>query len=334
MILVGDLHLTTSPRDKYRWRIFSQLAKHRGQAKRLVLLGDLTDAKDNHPAELVNRICDELTELRRGFEIHIIRGNHDGVDPEWPYFRFLRELSGVYFYDRPGGMHGLPKILILPHSRNPERDWARLDFRKEGYDTVFAHVTVRGAASESGIGLEGVDPGFFRHVQCYSGDVHVPQKVGNVTYVGAPYPIRFGDRFSPRLLHLQRNKSKHRWEETEIPLKSVRRLMLDIADERDLEGVRLKLGDQIKIRLHLIAEELGDWLRQRNSILKRLRGFDVVSIEVLRSEPRGRRKLHVREEYMPAADEILQEYLDKHRVKTPFADLGRKILRAVLAGKG
>ena len=57
-LLVSDLHLTDNPRDEYRWGIFGQIDSviQTYQPSCLVILGDLTDKKDNHSSELVNRL--------------------------------------------------------------------------------------------------------------------------------------------------------------------------------------------------------------------------------------------------------------------------------------
>src|SRR5215831_20234111 len=111
ILLVGDLHLTTAERDAYRWGVFGQLRKliKEHAPKHLVLLGDLTNEKDRHPGELVNRIVQEITALRGFTEmiVHIVRGNHDGVDPNWPYFAFLNQLDYVRFYTDPDTMFGM-----------------------------------------------------------------------------------------------------------------------------------------------------------------------------------------------------------------------------------
>ena len=50
---------------------------------------------------------------------------------------------------------------------------------------------------ERGI-IVGVNPGILKGFKgyCWSGDIHVPQKVSkNIQYIGAPTHIRFGDSF-------------------------------------------------------------------------------------------------------------------------------------------
>jgi hypothetical protein len=335
-LLVGDLHLTTQPRDAYRWLVFDQikqaLLKH--QPKHLVLLGDLTDEKDRHAAELVNKICDNLVALGQNSNryIHIVRGNHDGIDPEWPYFRFLGNLPGVQFYAQPAEMFGNRDAFVLPHSRDPLVDWKAIDF--SCYKTVFAHVTVKGAEAESGVALRsviGADYFRKRDVIVYSGDVHVPQKIGPVVYVGAPYPIRFGDKFKPRLVYLGKAKA------LSIEVPTIARMMLDLKDASELSPsrrpnlVKVNSGDQAKVRLHLPEDRLGDWLAQRRAIIAHCRklGLDLVSVEVVREEG-ARPMLAARYATLKEPQAVLAKYVQQQHVRYHHAHVGKDLLARVL----
>ena len=57
-LVTADLHLSEKPRDGYRFaameRIAELIEKHKPST--LLLLGDLTESKDYHPALLVNDV--------------------------------------------------------------------------------------------------------------------------------------------------------------------------------------------------------------------------------------------------------------------------------------
>ena len=101
MIITTDLHLTNRERDAYRWDLFPWLEKKLAttDSTDLVILGDLTDAKDGHSAALVNRITDTLANLP--VQVTILKGNHDYIDEETPFFRFLNKLDNVHFIVQP-----------------------------------------------------------------------------------------------------------------------------------------------------------------------------------------------------------------------------------------
>ena len=270
-LLLTDLHLTALARDEYRWGLFQWLINKTEQgygALSIFILGDLTDAKDFHSAQLINRLVENLVKLYRGtraLEIVILRGNHDGVDPGCPYFRFLRHFPFIKYIETPFAyeVDGL-NLQLLPHSRDPETDWHDADLHRA--DIVLAHVTVTGAVSENGMPLQGTPAALFRttHAKIYSGDVHVPQKIGKVEYVGAPYPIRFGDKFKPRCVLLNRGKIIEEWH-----YPTIQRHMLTVSHSKELEklAVGLRKADQVKVRIRLGAERYSEWPAYKKQVI-------------------------------------------------------------------
>lgn len=330
LLLVGDLHLTSQPRDSYRWRIFEVLKRElrKLHVDELVLLGDITDQKDNHAAVLVNRVCEELCNLRESVRggIHVLRGNHDGIDPQWPYFHFLGRFPRIHFYATPQPMvcDGKPLFFMLPHSRDPLREWAKTEW--ERYPTVFAHVTVKGAVSESGTKLDsvvGADYFRKRNVAVFAGDVHVPQRIRPITYVGAPYPIRFGDSFAPRIICLGEEGCRS------IELKPLlHRRLLDLQDAAHLAGQEgLEAGDQVKVRLHLTEDRLHTWPRQRKQLVAYCRneGIDLVDVRVIKEDSGAARPVPQRIQTKRPMD-TLHEYIAQRRVAERLAAVGRALV--------
>ena len=92
-LLTSDIHHTSRAADAYRWDLWpwarEQITKNR--LKALFILGDLTDNKDAHPAELVNRLVDEIQQTAKLCPIYILKGNHDFIDPTTPFFKFIRQ---------------------------------------------------------------------------------------------------------------------------------------------------------------------------------------------------------------------------------------------------
>lgn len=330
-LLVGDLHLTAQPRDVYRWSIFQTIRDELQRRKYtgLVLLGDISDQKDNHGAQLVNKVCAELCALSEVVTaVHVLRGNHDGIDPRWPYFRFVGSFPRIHFYAEPLPLEsdGKPsRILMLPHSRNPLRDWSAIRWRD--YDTALAHVTVKGAVSESGSELDSVvGSDYFRkrHIAVFAGDVHVPQAVGPVLYVGAPYPIRFGDSFAPRTVRLFDDGS-YELLELKPPLQ---RHMLDVKDAHELHSFHsLHAGDQAKIRLHLAEDQLHTWVKQRKTIVAfcRERKLDLVDVRIVKEEGVDTKPVPQRV-HAKHPLEMLQEYVDERKVADRLAAVGRSLV--------
>lgn len=243
------------------------------------MLGDITDAKDNHPASLVNRIVSNIQALRCD-DIKILPGNHDWLLKGNEFFRFLNYLPNVEFFTRPTEDHTVAygeQCIFLPYTKTPAADWKDIDFGH--YDYAFMHQTIKGARASNGQLMEGEDvPPMPVIRKVYSGDIHVPQDIGNTTYIGSPYHVHFGDNFAPRVLILERG-GKERW----IQMPSPRRIVLKAATLRELERADLDEGDQVKLRMTLSAADKHAWSRIKREAVAILeeRGVIVHGVELL-----------------------------------------------------
>lgn len=205
-LVTADLHLSDKLRDAYRhvaMKTIRGIIKKDRSIKQLVINGDLTEEKDYHSAELANAVADHIYEFSQLVSVIINCGNHDYVSIDCPFFRFLSHIKNIQWISKPGYVETeTRRSFFLPHTNNWKRDWKGLDFK--GYDWVFAHQTFNGAAVGFGRELEGIPLTVFpKGVQVISGDIHVPQKLGCVTYVGAPTLIDFGDSYTPRVLLIE-----------------------------------------------------------------------------------------------------------------------------------
>ena len=269
-LLISDLHLTANPREEYRWRLFDWLAEilPQNDVKDLFILGDLTEAKDYHSAKLVNRIVNTLLMLYRNgglHYIHILRGNHDGVDPRCAYFEFLGQYPSIRYIATPYTFPlGNQEILALPHTNDPVRDWEDIDMHN--VDLILMHATVRGAVAENGQVVEGIPPSMLataKRAKIYSGDIHVPQKVGRIEYVGAPYPVRFGDSFTPRAVLFEKGRAR------DLLPPAIRRgvIVVDATQASFASLSSYSKGDQVKVRIRLSPSEYLDWQKiKKNAV--------------------------------------------------------------------
>lgn len=330
-LLISDLHLSSTPRDSYRFAVFDKVKEYsdtprREPIERIWILGDLTDAKDYHSGLLVNLICAHVADLAKLAEVHIVRGNHDGIDPEWPFFNFLHLIPDVFYYAKP--TYAGRNTFVLPHSRNPNKDWNGIDvwLAKTKIDQVMMHMTFKGAISESGVLISDLEvPAQLRRKgwNIYSGDVHVPQQVGNVTYVGSPHHVHYGDKFQPRMLHITVKG------DLSIPLVGIKRMMLDVesaAALKDLEGAVTK-GDQAKVRLHLDESRLGEWQQERHKVMAicdKL-GLDVAAVELIRTKS-SRPLLAHNKTQRRTPQEIMAQYVAAHDIAPSSAAVAEMLL--------
>jgi hypothetical protein len=263
-LLIGDLHLTDRPKDVYRFGIFNWIIKQQDKIKpqATFLMGDITDQKDKHSATLVNKTVDSLLQLRP--PVYILMGNHDYISPDNPFFRFLSKLDGLHFISSP--RYVFMEIAMIPHCR-AEADFAQACHTiKSRPHFLFLHNTFAGAIAETGAPLSGFSPEPIKAIRprfgCFAGDVHRPQQAGPVTYVGAPYHVRFGDNFEPRCLWVSGTES------VQLHFEAPHKWQLTVRDASEiLRNDRLVAGDQVKITINVPREEAVTWKTYKKQVL-------------------------------------------------------------------
>lgn len=274
-LITADIHMTDNPGESYRWDLFEALAEWAKQYRvdQVIILGDLTDKKDRHRAELVKRMVEGFAEIAEICPVYILRGNHDYVDPNYPFFDFLSELENIHFIGEPT-FSRLPiaaktePCWFLPSSVNPQEKWSGIDWREPRF--IFMHQTVAGAAYENGTNAtEGLSLSIFagcrKDVEIWSGDIHSPQRLGknpSVEYVGAPYRVDFGDTYAPRVV-LRRSDGKQ-----DLRFPCVNKILIDIigSGETAWQKTRIASGDLVKVRVTLQRHELLAWPSLREAI--------------------------------------------------------------------
>jgi DNA repair exonuclease SbcCD nuclease subunit len=249
ILLTADWHLTDQPQDEYRWRAFDHVraARKSNGVTETIIAGDLVDRKDRFSAAFVNRL---LAALETIAPVIVLRGNHDTALREPNYFDWMADMlrADVHYITEPWTTG---RMLLLPFTPTPTEDWEKLQFAD--FRAAVMHATVTGARVSNGIVLE--NPGFPKlppHLKVYSGDIHHPQHVNGVTYIGAPHAVKFGDDYKTRMLVIH--------PETydmvlEIPIETPRKLIAEIRSIRELP-LNVRRGDQVRIRINGNIEDL------------------------------------------------------------------------------
>lgn len=329
LLLASDLHLTANARDEYRWGLFpwlkAQCAEH--DVDTLLLLGDLTDAKDYHSASLVNRIVDAITSIAIQTPVIILRGNHDGIDPATPYFKFMSHLLSVTYIHVPE--RGAGKYIYFPHSKNLPEDWAntmvKTDYTRIHSPIVFMHATVGGCRAENNVELPGIPISTFEGFpgKIYSGDIHVPQRVGPVEYVGAPYPIRFGDKFTPRCLLVGPEGYTR-----DLHYPSIKRHKLVLTSVQLPRGVSITAGDQVKVVIQLDQREVLDWESHRKAVVDKIAalGAELCGLEIQVTSTVDRSKVIAEETKNVSDTDLLNQFCDRESTPTELRELGISLL--------
>lgn len=337
-LLVSDTHFTDSAKDEYRWGLFPWMidqVRQRGISQ-ILLLGDVTEHKDAHPSSLVNRLIGNLTELASYCDVFILQGNHDGISEDQPFFGFIEDFqSNVTFiakktsYRLQLGNRSL-NCLFLPATRKYEEDWEGIEFNF--YDLIFTHQTYNGAKAETGITLRGISPLLFEDYRgkVFSGDVHVPQKLlkGKIEYVGAPYRIRFGDAFRPRVILYDDNATtQNLYYDCLSKHTLVGNSLADLLEQAN--KLKIRKGDQVKIRISLYRAELPEWTARKAEIKAQAAalGWELVGIELSAVKEKAT-ALETSAVYKDS-EEILADFIKAKRLSQRQAEIGLSLIKGV-----
>jgi DNA repair exonuclease SbcCD nuclease subunit len=312
-LITADIHCSANPRDRYRLDFLkNELPKEIKKRKvdTLFVLGDATEAKDEHSAELVNEFVDIVKLWASLCVVVFLKGNHDFLSsPDNPFFRFLRHIPNVVWINQPTKFahQEIGDVVLLPFSPNYKKDWADVDFAS--CDWAFCHQTFAGAVSESGYRPDGIPLSYFpSELQIISGDIHNPQTFGNCTYIGSPYSIDFGDAFTPRLLLFRGG------ELSSIRCGGPQKRLLDLDFSKKLEiPQEFEKGDLIKVRVKLTAKDFPKWAAISNEIRQELsKSFLVNEIKPIVEAP-SRSMLAKQKDAPKKSDEQLLGDYAKHR---------------------
>lgn len=330
VLLTSDWHLSDNPRDDYRHTgiatIRKLVVKHK--AEYLLILGDLCEEKDRHGAWLVNRVVEHIDRLAERCRIIIMKGNHDYLVADSPFYQFLHRIPGVTWINNPTAfdLPYLGRCMFLPHTLDWKKDWEGLPLKEN--DWVFAHNTFDGADVGHGRTLRGIPTTMFpdRKHAVISGDIHVPQRLGPVTYVGAPYLVDFGDDYEPRALLIDNNQKV-----TSIPIEGPQKRLVEIGShEFELyDKWNANEGDIVKIRVHLEPGEYAKW----SEIKKAARFYaDEMGLHAHTIQPVVERvektKTTKRSARAKLSDEdVLLQYVKSRGVDEKTANIGLKLVQ-------
>lgn len=269
-IIISDPHFTASPNDEYRWGLWPWLTHEIREegAKTLLILGDLTDAKDYHPAELVNRLTAAIVGVPVE-QVIILAGNHDWLKQGGVFFKFLQCIQGsrIRVITEPTEILGPaedPACMFLPYTKNPARDWKDWDFSH--FDFLFMHQTAPGSVASNGQKMEGDEMPELNAGKVYSGDIHVPQVIGKIEYVGSPYHVHFGDNFKPRCLVIDKKRKAY-----DLHFPTIARRAVSVWSVEELRRLKLEKDDQIKVTINLEASEVHQWHQIRREAVEWVR---------------------------------------------------------------
>jgi len=333
VLITADLHFSDNPRDAYRFLITQTLINliNKYDVKHLLILGDLTEQKDNHGAWLTNNIVAEMVALASWCPITILRGNHDGVDPTLPFFGFLRIFSNISFVVNPSEKEipGIGQCLFLPHSTNYKEDWGMINLKDTKYDYIFAHNTFKGASGQHRE-LDGIPTDIFNsYTNVIAGDVHVPHTIGPITYTGSPYLIDFGDDFRPRMLLIDSETLKRK--SITVPGPQKRLVECSISKGKTIWPEQtLNAGDILKVRVAVTSEQYARWAAIKTEIQQwgHTHGYIIYAIQAVADKAVSRKVDTVQRSRLSDV-EVLESYGSQRNLESRLLVRGKKLMEKV-----
>lgn len=331
-LFFSDPHWSSLPRDYYRFDLFPFIANlvRKYKIPYVICGGDYTVDKDRHNSYLVNKIVGGFTQITKaGAECILNTGNHDYIDESEPYFAFLGKLPRITFVTEPMMIELKDKsnIIVIPHSRKTP-DWAELPLDEA--DVVLLHTTFNGALGANGMPLQGSSVEPFstlpKTVRVLSGDVHVPQTLGRVTYIGSPYHVAFGDAFQARMIYLNKQGKA---VNIDFPTVSKPLIEANTISSFKTQLDTLKPKDQVKVRMHLFQSELVSWPTMKKEIAEWCDKADVElhSIE-LKQKEKQRNRGTTKEPHIKFVDNVTyyEKYVSKEKIADNISRVGREFL--------
>jgi len=321
MIVTTDLHFTDRRIDEYRFKVFDWLHELLDEKEEPVaILGDITDYKDNHSNILINKIVDKLVSISERVPLYILVGNHDFKDKNFPLLKFLNYIPNIKIFLNPTlETTHLGDTLFLPYTKNPNKEWVNYKNLFTKANIIFTHI---------GGPLDGVKQELVKKLgyngYIYSGDIHIPQQLGKVIYVGSPYPIHFGDdkRLDTRIIRVKKDSSF-----IEYKFDTIKKLTVKIEDLSDLDSYTFSEGDQVKLIIRFNKYSNNDPKKLSNLVIKKMKNAGVV-IHSTKYEPYSKEeKIKIDVKFKTDLD-IVKELVDNNNLDKEFFELAKAIIEA------
>jgi predicted phosphodiesterase len=320
-LVTSDWQLADNARDRYRTDFVVKtlptlLDKYK--VDELLVLGDITEEKDRHPAPLVNVIATAFHELQEICRVIILEGNHDFLHKEHPYFQFVSRFENLRWISVPTSMDN---CLYLPHTRDYKKDWEGIDFK--GHDFIFAHNIFEGV-KVNGQALSGIPQHMFPDdAMVISGDVHEPQTLNLVTYVGSPCLCDFGDSYQPRVLLLDDLNIKS------IKVHGQQKRLIDLDWVEGWTKVQHSANenDIVKIRVNLETKDVSEWATIRKHVedWATKEKFVINTIQPVVSYVQGERQKLIQSS-KKSDNEYLSALVQRQGVDERTAQVGKEII--------
>lgn len=193
-VAISDIHFTVSTLNTASRALRRAVREAETRLVPLVIAGDLHDSKAIIRAEVANELLTIFANAR--CRVYILVANHDLVNERGTEhgLNYLRS-SNVDVIQSPVtvSLSGVP-VRLIPYQASQEAMETALDTTH----LVIMHQGVKGAWTGDYVhDRTAVDDHLFFNHTVFSGHYHRHQTIGNVTYIGSPYTITFGEASDP-----------------------------------------------------------------------------------------------------------------------------------------
>ena len=212
IFLITDTHFGIYPIRNEKWLqmmthwcynfLIPTLQKYAKPGDVLLHLGDVYDNRTSINVKVLDKVIKIFEDIAKIIPTHILIGNHDNfnmADTDINSVSTLRNIPNIFTYTEPT-IHkfGNADCLLLPwiHGKHSEKEIL------EKYNTkakiLFCHSDLNGARTQ----VNPTRPNnrniceltdFNGYDLIYSGHIHINQKIGNFTFIGAPYHMDRND---------------------------------------------------------------------------------------------------------------------------------------------
>lgn len=329
-LLLADLHLDSNPLTEYRWEIFSKIKSLSSSIKEIIILGDLTEKKDNHNSLLVNRLTKSLVDLSNMYKITILKGNHDYIDENQPFFNYLSNIPGINFIDITtiANLVSDNHALFIPNIKEDAEKWITQLLQEVTTETknIFLHQAIANSVSNDGFRLKkGIDVSIFNNldtnINVFSGDIHIPQKIGRVEYIGAPYNIYFGDNYTGRCILLNEDNTYQ-----DIYFDFLKRHFLKVENYLDIFNYDFNKQDQAKVIVYLNQADYYKWETIKTEIVNFFQKKEVtlVSLEMKPKEETSAKQEIVKKDLNNF--EVIDTFGERENLDIKYIDYAKEII--------
>ena len=315
-LVIGDLHFEDKPRGlmKAQAAAVKQICVDRcGDCNKLILLGDLMMHRSPRPTVLIalKELLDDIVNL--GYEVHILRGNHDSVTKadDGVTALSLFETKNIHVYTQYHEDHK-NKWVFIPHYEDEQRIKEYLDNAPTGY-TVFGHFGYYGVLNSAGDADFNLSISDFKNPTIL-GHIHKASRNRNVSVLGTPYTTNFGEEGKDCFYGIVSEGNVQKIPSTRGP----RHLVIDYDKvEENLDW--LNSGD-----FNLIRVNIGTLDEGMHKIAETLQSIEAPSVEV-----KYKPLIDDKEDFLPddrtvtsvMSDDLIDHYINSSNTKINKQDL-------------